>query len=70
MLKPPLSCRHCIHDFLSSAMLADYMYEDALTELGCATPQDLHELEEGDFLELGMKQIEVKRMQQTLATQM
>ena len=45
---------------LKAARLSEF--EDALRELGCAVPEDLGQLEEGDLVELGMKKIEVKRL--------
>ena len=42
-------------------------YEDALRELGCTHPEDLHDLEEADLVEVGMKKIEMKRLQRAVA---
>ena len=46
---------------LKAAKLSQY--EDALRELGCAEPEDLGDIEEADLVELGMKKIEMKRLQ-------
>ena len=46
---------------LVSARLSEY--EAALREFGCANVEDLADLEERDLLEIGMKKIEVKRLQ-------
>ena len=45
---------------LESARLAKY--ESALRDLGCEHVVDLADLEEQDFMELGMKKIEVTRL--------
>ena len=50
---------------LSAAKLSHY--EDALRELGCALPEDLRDVQEGDLMEIGMKTIEVKRLLRVLA---
>ena len=44
-------------DFLVAAKMQHH--EEALRKLGCAMPEDLKDLEDGDFDELGMKNIEV-----------
>ena len=41
-------------------------YADALRELGCVDVVDLRDLDEADFMEIGMKKIEMKRLQRTL----
>ena len=38
-------------------------YEAALRELGCTTASDLGDVEESDMTEIGMKKIEIKRLQ-------
>ena len=42
-------------------------YEDALRELGCAFPEDLCDVEEADLQKIGMKKIELKRLQRVAA---
>jgi len=41
-------------------------YADALRELGCVDAQDLQGMDEADFMEIGMKKIEIKRLQRNL----
>lgn len=50
-----------LSEVLSAAKLSQY--EEALREVGCALPEDLAALEEADLCEMGMKKIEVKRLQ-------
>eukprot|EP01043_Picozoa_sp_COSAG02_P028959 COSAG02_NODE_1783_length_10942_cov_1025.230266_2_plen_155_part_00 len=38
-------------------------FEDSLRQLGCAMIEDLRELEEEDLVEIGMKKIEIRRLQ-------
>ena len=52
-------------DFLVAAKMQHH--EEALRELGYAIPDDLKDLEDSDFDELGMKKIEVKRLQRLVA---
>lgn len=50
-----------LSEALSAAKLSHY--EDALRALGCAMASDLRDLDESDLMEIGMKKIEVKRLQ-------
>lgn len=54
---------------LAEVLLATKLnqYEDALRELGCAFPEDLCDVEEADLQKIGMKKIEVKRLQRVVA---
>ena len=54
-----------LSEVLSATRLQDY--EDALRDLGCATPEDLCDLDGPDMEELGMKKVEVKRLQRLVA---
>ena len=50
-----------LSEVLAASKLSQY--EDALRALGCALPEDLCCLEEADLVEIGMKKIEVLRLQ-------
>jgi hypothetical protein len=50
-----------LSEVLSAAKLSHY--EDALRELGCAVPEDLRVLDDADLMEIGMKKVEIKRLQ-------
>ena len=54
-----------LESFLAANTLTQFM--EALVELGCASVDDLKELDEEDVMEIGMKKMEVKRMQRSLA---
>jgi hypothetical protein len=49
-----------ITEYLKCARLAQY--EDALRTLGVTTPSELQDLNEADFLGVGMKKVEIKRL--------
>lgn len=52
-------------DDLSSALRGAHLsqYEDALRELGCINFEDLKDLDAEDMMEIGMKKIEIRRLQ-------
>ena len=62
---PPATFGQDLSAALASARLSEY--EAALREFGCTAVEDLADLEERDLLEIGMKRIEVKRLQRIAA---
>ena len=66
---PTLSMAETMESGLSEVLSATRLqdYEDALRDLGCTTPEDLCDLDGPDMEELGMKKVEVKRLQRLVA---